>query len=192
MGRLLRALSRAKDTGKQKEATAITVEPVEKSPSPPPPTYEQASREEQHAQYPPQIANSTVPLSPDLPSPEDCVAHLKLLECFYHLKQSIASTNGLFGISCDVVENLDQSAPRTDKDSNNEIVTLLAEKRWEVYVSRAVERFSKWRNSLEPTSNYYALAQAISSKGRTLANRVDPETAKPFSFDAENLPPIGK
>jgi len=191
MGRLSRAFSRAKDTDKQKEA-AVAIEPVQKSPSPPPPTYEQASQQEQHAHYPPQVASSSVQLSPDLPSPEDCVAHLKLLECFYRLRQNIASTNGLFGISCDVVEELEQNASRTDthKDKRNEIITLLAEKRWQVYVSRAVERFSTWRYSLELNTDCYTIAQAIKTKGQILADRVDTETAKPFSFDAENLPPI--
>jgi hypothetical protein len=194
MGRLSRAFSRAKDAGKQKEATSITVEPVGKSESPPPPTYEQANRHEDHTQYAPQIANSTLQHNPDLPSPADCVAHLKLLECFYRLRQNIASTNGLFGISCEIVDDLDKSATQTDthKDKKNEGITLLAEKRWQVYVSRAVERFSRWRYSLEPKANYYTLAQAISSKGQVLADRVNPETAKPFSFDAESLPPIGK
>jgi hypothetical protein len=193
MGRLSRAFSRAKHTDKQQEAAA-TVEPDQKTASPPPPTYEQASRQEQHAQHPPQIANSAVQLSPDLPSAEDCVAHLKLLECFYRLRQNIASTNGLFGISCDIFNDLDQSAPRTDthKDKNTEIITLLAEKRWQVYVSRAVERFSRWRYSLEPDADYYTLAEAASSEGQILADRVNAETAKPFSFDAENLLPIGK
>lgn len=191
MGRLSRALSRATGTDKQKEA-AVTVEPVQKSPSPPPPTYEEASRPEQHAQHTSQIANDTVQLSPDLPSPGDCVAHLKLLESFYRLRQNIASTNGLFGISSDIADDLDQKAPVTDthKDKNNEIITLLAEKRWQVYVSRAAERFSRWRFSLEPNADYYTLAKAISSKGEILAERVNSETAKPFSFDAENLPPI--
>lgn len=191
MGRLSRALSRATGTDKQKEAS-ITVEPVQKSPSPPPPTYEQASRQEQYAHHPPQTANSTVQLSPDLPSSDDCVAHLKLLESFYRLKQSIASTNGLFGISCDTVDDLDQKAPGTDtqKDKTNETIPLLAEKRWQVYISRAVERFSRWRYSLEPNADCYTIGQAISSKGQLLADRVNSETAKPFSFDSENLPPI--
>lgn len=194
MGRLSRAFSRAKDAGKQKEETSITVEHVGKSESPPPPTYEQANRHEDHTQYAPQIASGSLQHNPDLPSPADCVAHLKLLECFYRLRQNIASTNGLFGISCDIIEDLDKSATQSDthKDKNNEGITLLAEKRWQVYVSRAVERFSRWRYSLEPKADYYTLARAISSKGQVLADRVNPETAKPFLFDAENLPPIGK
>jgi hypothetical protein len=194
MGRLSRALSRAKDTVTQKEPAAINVELVEKSQSPPPPTYEQASQQEKHTQYPPQIATSTGRGDPDLPSPQDCVAHLKLLECFYRLRQEIASTNGLFGITCDIAESVDQKAPRTEphKDKNDEAIILLAEKRWQVYVTRAVERFSRWRYSLEPNADYYTLAQAIATKAQILGDRVEPETAKPFLFDEENLPPIGK
>jgi hypothetical protein len=188
MGRLSRAFSRAKETDKQKEVTAVTVESIGKSPSPPPPTYEEAERQEQHTQHSPQTLVGTSQTEADFPSPGDCVAHLQLLECFYRLKQQIASTNGLFGISCDVVEDLDQ---KTSKDKNNEVLTLLAEKRWEVYLTRAAERFLRWRHSLEPNADYYTLAKAISTKGQVMADRVDPEKAKPFSFDAHNLPPIG-
>ncbi|CAD0110110.1 unnamed protein product [Aureobasidium uvarum] len=193
MGRLSRAFSRVKETDKEKEANVTTtVDSVEKSPSPPPPAYEDAGRQQHNVQLFTPSASSLPQLDPDLPSPEDCVAHLKLLECFYRLKQKIASTEGLFGISCDVVGDFDQSTPQKDtqKEPKNETLTLLAEKRWQVYVSRAVERFARWRYSLEPNPNYYTLNQAISSKGQTLADRVNPETAKPLLFDAENLPPI--
>jgi hypothetical protein len=191
MGRLSRAFSRAKETDKQKEATAVTAKSIGKSPSPPPPTYEEAERQEQHTQHPPQPQTfvGTSQTEADFPSPGDCVAHLQLLECFYRLKQQIASTDGLFGISYDVVEDPDQKTP---KDKNNDVLTLLAEKRWEVYLTRAAERFSRWRYSLEPNADYYTLAQAISTKGQVMADRVDPEKAKPFSFDAHNLPPIGR
>jgi hypothetical protein len=190
MGRLSRAFSRAKETDKQKEASAVTVESVGKSPSPPPPTYEEAERQEKHTEHSPQPQTliGTSQTEPDFPSPGDCVAHLKLLECFYRLKQQIASTNGLFGISCDVVEDLDQKTPN---EKNNEVLISLAEKRWEVYVTRAAERFSRWRYSLEPDADHYTLAQAISTRGEVMADRTDPEKARPFSFDAYNLPPIG-
>ena len=34
----------------------------------------------------------------DLPDERRCIAHLKVLECFYRLRQRIGSTDGLFGI----------------------------------------------------------------------------------------------
>ncbi|KAI4728109.1 hypothetical protein E4T49_04006 [Aureobasidium sp. EXF-10728] len=193
MGRLPRAFSRVKESDKEKEANInATVNPVEKSPSQPPPTYEEAGRQQHDVQISTPTTSSLPQLDPELPSPEDCVAHLKLLECFYRLKQKIASAEGLFGISCDDVGHLDQSAPQKDthKDPQNETLTLLAEKRWQVYVSRAVARFARWRYSLEPNPDYYTLNQAISSKGQILADRVNPKLAKPLLLDAGNLPPI--
>ncbi|KAG9606759.1 hypothetical protein KCU77_g5591, partial [Aureobasidium melanogenum] len=161
-------------------------------PSPPPPTYEEAERQQHIAQHPPNAANSVTQLGTDLPSPEDGIAHLKLLECFYRLKQKIASTDGLFDISSDILGEIDQKTPQKDAqdDKKTMMLTLLAEKRWQVYVSRAVDRFTKWRYSLEPDADYYTLHQAVASEGDVLADRVKPEKANPLSFDAANLPPI--
>ncbi|KAG9588127.1 hypothetical protein KCU86_g8343, partial [Aureobasidium melanogenum] len=161
------------------------------SPSPPPPTYEEAERQQHNVQHPADAANSFAQPDPDLPSPEDGIAHLKLLECFYRLKQKIASTDGLFGISSDIVQENDQNTPpkNVHNDQNSMILTLLAEKRWQVYVSRAVDRFSKWRYTVEPDVDYYTFNHAWSF-GADLAERVKPEKANPLTFDATNLPPI--
>ncbi|KAH0354404.1 hypothetical protein KCU81_g881, partial [Aureobasidium melanogenum] len=198
MRRLSRAFSRTKNTDEEKEAEATTTNPV-KSASPPPPTYEEAEKQQYNVEQPSDAVD------PDLPSPENTIAHLKLLECFYRFKQKIASTDGLFGISSDIIPENDQTttppkdathndqttpktAPHNDKTS--EILTLLAEKRWQVYVSRAVDRFAKWRYTLEPDVEYYTFKHALGGFGRELTERVDPVKAKPLSFDETNLPPI--
>ncbi|KAI4735106.1 hypothetical protein E4T50_14377 [Aureobasidium sp. EXF-12298] len=192
MRRLSRAFSRAKETDKEQEAKTTTISPTN-SPSPPPPTYEEAERQQHNVQHPPDAANSFAQLDPDLPSPEDGIAHLKLLECFYRLKQKIASTDGLFDISSDILGKTSQNTPPqkdAQDDKKNMMLTLLAEKRWQVYVSRAVDRFAKWRYSLESDADYYTLHQAVTSEGDILADRVKPEKADPFPFDAANLPSI--
>lgn len=200
MRRLSRAFSRTKNTDKEKEAEATTTNPV-KSASPPPPTYEEAEKQQYNVEQPSDAVD------PELPSPEDTIAHLKILECFSQLKQKIASTDGLFGISSDIIPEKDQTitppkhaahndqttpktAPHNDKTS--EILTLFAEKRWQVYVSRAVDRFAKWRYALEPDAEYYTFKHALGGFGRELTERVNPEKAKPLAFDDTNLPPIGK
>jgi hypothetical protein len=193
MRRLSRAFSRAKETDKEQEAKTTTISPTN-SPSPPPPTYEEAERQQHNVQHPPDAANSFAQLDPDLPSPEDGIAHLKLLECLYRLKQRIASTDGLFDISSDILGKTSQNTPPqkdAQDDKKNMMLTLLAEKRWQVYVSRAVDRFAKWRYSMEPDADYYTLHQAVTSEGDNLADRVKPEKANPLPFDAANLPPIG-
>ncbi|KAK6008736.1 hypothetical protein QM012_000639 [Aureobasidium pullulans] len=191
MRRLSRAFSRVKETDEGKEAKVATISATN-SPSPPPPTYEEAERQQDNVQHTTDAANSFAQLGPDLPSPEDGIAHLKLLECFYRLKQKIASTDGLFDISSDILGEINQTPPQKNahNDKDNMKLTLLAEKRWQVYVSRAVDRFSRWRYSLEPDADYYTLNQAVTSKGDVLADRVKPEKANPLSFAAENLPPI--
>ncbi|KAI5201490.1 hypothetical protein E4T42_02282 [Aureobasidium subglaciale] len=200
MGRLTRAFSRTGQSSKEKEALDAKVDSPEKSPSPPPPTYKEAKEDEWNAKNPPHIVNGFAELDlgsdgPDVPQPRDCEAHLKLLECFYRLKQRIARTEGLFGISINIVKDLDEVVPQAKtqvENKNNEISTLLAEKRWQVYVSRAVQRFSAWRNTIEAEAGYYTLSQATSLKGHRLARLVDPfhENTDALCFDHSNLIPI--
>ncbi|THZ15344.1 hypothetical protein D6C89_09764, partial [Aureobasidium pullulans] len=197
MRRLSRALSRAGDS-KAKEAKEASTISIEKSPSPPPPTYHESAQAADDDLRPSDVTAGFSklqlgPSSESVPRPQECTAHLKLLECFYRLKQNIAGSEGLFGISSDFVAKLDEIASHALPDGgnkDNEILALLAEKRWQVYVSRAVSRFAEWRNALEPRYDYYTLTRATMSKGQLLADRVKPEKAKPILFDAENLPPV--
>ncbi|QIW99532.1 hypothetical protein AMS68_005050 [Peltaster fructicola] len=79
---------------------------------------------------------------PELP---ECVAHLKLLECFYRLQQKIGSTDGLYGIHDSAVLSIG-----LPDDSIAELLSKLAEKRWAVYVARAVDRFESWSQARFP------------------------------------------
>lgn len=176
------------------------VRPVGDSPSPPPPAYHESVNDIDDDLRPSDvtagfsnlhIGNSTG----DEPKPQECIAHLKLLECFYRLKQKIATSEGLFGISMDIANQLNEIEkdviPEIE-DKSNELQALLAEKRWQVYLARAVYRFSVWRNSIEPDYKYYTLGAANSFKGESLGDQVNPKNAKPISFYPENLPPIGE
>jgi hypothetical protein len=73
------------------------------------------------------------PSSAKLQSVDLCIAHLKLLEAFYTLRTSIADTADIFGIS----------APSAQHSTEKSVIKL-KEKRWQVYVSRAVHRFETW------------------------------------------------
>ncbi|CAK3832178.1 Hypothetical predicted protein [Lecanosticta acicola] len=82
------------------------------------------------------------------PQPEEAIAHLKVLECFYRLKQSVGSRDGLFGINDKVVTG--HGLPQTDNIS--ELLANLAEKRWAIYLQRAVDRFEVWWNAVTPNA----------------------------------------
>ncbi|KAF7902962.1 hypothetical protein EAF00_002864 [Botryotinia globosa] len=80
------------------------------------------------------VSESSIPAFPN----EDlCLAHLKLLKTFHSLKEDVGFTDGLFGLwdaRCElpVVENRDKA------------LVAMREKRWSLYIARAVERFEDW------------------------------------------------
>ena len=74
---------------------------------------------------------------PAFPTPEHCLAHLKLLNVFHALKEDIGYTDGIFGLwdsKCEVFEGKDRE----------KVLSRVREKRWALYVARAVERFEDW------------------------------------------------
>ncbi|KAF2839990.1 hypothetical protein M501DRAFT_951869 [Patellaria atrata CBS 101060] len=74
------------------------------------------------------------------PSPDECVAHLKLLEAFYQLREDISTLES------------NSTDPRPSQTTQAD--ARVREKKWEVYVTRAVERFTKWwEDAIPRTSN---------------------------------------
>ena len=74
---------------------------------------------------------------PEFPKADYCLAHLKLLNAFHALKEDIGYTDGIFGLwdaKCEVLEG-------TQRDK---ALAKTREKRWALFVARAVERFEDW------------------------------------------------
>ncbi|TVY85990.1 Glycine-rich domain-containing protein, partial [Lachnellula willkommii] len=69
------------------------------------------------------------------PEPEHCLAHLKLLSVFHSLKEDVGYTDGLFGLWNSAYERV---------ENREEVLAKLREKRWALYIARAVERFEIW------------------------------------------------
>lgn len=72
---------------------------------------------------------------PPFPKADHCFAHLKLLSTFHALKEEIRSTDGLFNlwdVRCEKAE------------ARDEILEKMKDKRWALYIARAVERFESW------------------------------------------------
>lgn len=76
------------------------------------------------------------------PSREQVMAHLKFLHAVQALRVSIRAQDGLFNLHDSDIR--DAKAP----GQADELRKLLSEKRWAVYVARAVERFTAWWNTL--------------------------------------------
>jgi hypothetical protein len=72
---------------------------------------------------------------PAFPDTDSCLAHLKLLSTFHALKEDVGYTDGLFNLwdaKCELLDNREESLAK------------MREKRWVLFIARAVERFEDW------------------------------------------------
>ncbi len=113
------------------------------------------------------------------PTPDQCIAHLKLLEAFHQLREDVATEDGLFGLRDDFVPQ------GMGEQRHAEALLKIREKRWAIYVSKAAKRFEKWwQVCVEPD------AEMLSQKAMA-AEHFDTDR-HPLFFNTETLPPLGK
>ena len=114
------------------------------------------------------------------PTRDQCIAHLKLLECFHELRETIATNDGLFGIYDSFAEqNLSGSAKAA-------LLLKIREKRWSIYVAKAAKRFEAWwQYGVERFSKMERLQDPLHLSG-AMERAVSLESMKNY------LPPIGK
>lgn len=162
------------------------------SSSSPPPGYQQAppDYDEDNALQPPSITAGFSNLKigqnnkDGFPTVSESIAHLKVLECFYRLRQQIGSTDGLFGINDKTV--LD-TGPQPN-DQAPELLAKLAEKRWAIYVARAVDRFESWLHSVVPRAQ--ALSLSILEQHGQRGDLCEPRRGESrVRFDKTSMPP---
>jgi hypothetical protein len=87
--------------------------------------------------------------SPSDPTPETCLAHLKLLFAIQGMKEDVGYTDGLWGLWDSRAGPLEhgqsvQSVEGKIQDQQLQILSQLREKRWALFVARAVERYRAW------------------------------------------------
>lgn len=121
------------------------------------------------------------------PNVDESIAHLKLLECFYRLKQTIGSTDELFGIQNNIVFDQVQTANCTEKQS--ELLAKLAEKRWAIYIARAVDRFGAWVDGIIPAAESMTMERLLDEglKG-TLCRPASSQ--QPLRLVSDTVPPV--
>jgi len=101
------------------------------------------------------LANPLPKGSPSQPviavSPDHCIAHLKLLEAFFQLREEVGNSDELFGIPG---PDFGGALATGGSSQNDQALAQIKvrEKRWAVYVARAVDRFSKWWDKCVPTT----------------------------------------
>ena len=131
------------------------------------------------------FSNLDLSLSRVEPTPNFCIAHLKLLEVFHQLREDVATSDGLFGLADSL------SLTGTDEQSRAEVLLSIREKRWAVYVARAVSRFKIWwQKSIQPRGEGMLKLSEIQA---TIPDQIYADndgTVLPFTSD--NLPPIGR
>jgi hypothetical protein len=116
-----------------------------------------------------------------LPGVSECLAHLKLLECFYQLREDIGNSNGLFGIKDELV------SPELNNLQRSELLAKLCEKRWQIYVTRACIRFQSYWRTLEPDSKMLLEEDLEKKEYLNIAF-----CRRPVEFTVFNLPPLGE
>lgn len=128
--------------------------------------------------------NLNIPAAPSaFPTADHCLAHLKLLSTFHILREDIGYTDGLFGLwdaKCEVFEGTQRE----------ETLAKMREKRWALYVARAVERFEEWwMKVLWPRAG----GKRLLGKEMILTNKEFtqfPDTGRLQKWTIQMLPPI--
>ena len=151
--------------------------------SPPPPAYAQG---EFNFNVPNTTAAfSTVNLVPSAkPTPDLCIAHLKLLEAFHQLRENVAFEDGRFGIN-------DAFADVGGSDRERaELLTKIREKRWQVYVTKASERFERWWTTcVEPNHENNRL---LGQSKIPFYFKQSPDVGERLVWSKDSLPPLGQ
>lgn len=109
------------------------------------------------------FANLSLHSNFETPNVDTCIAHLKLLFAFQSMKEDVGYTDGLWNIwdsraDSDVElspEDLEALGARGEKklpdDERKLKLSKIREKRWALFVARAVDRYESWWASLPQT-----------------------------------------
>lgn len=155
----------------------------------PPPAYALDAPVNAVNDNPPDItaAFSNLRLSPaDVPTPDHCIAHLKLLEAFHQLREDTATHDGLFGIHDSFVPDAERNSNNAERNSNGAgMITMIRDKRWAIYVSKAAKRFERWwEKCVEPEAQMMRQTNIMTTFAQS------PQSGPSLNFDQDNLPPL--
>ena len=140
-----------------------------------------------YSSIPPDItaafSNLRLGQSASIPTVDECIAHLKLLEAFSQLRDDIGTTDGLYGLYDNFIE---PAALRTKKECV-ELLAAMREKRWAIYVTNAVQRFEiYWKVCIQADARMLDQVDLDREDIEYIADR-----GTPLTFTTDNLPPLG-
>lgn len=159
--------------------------PTPPNDSPPPPAYAQSEGNFNLGVPDITAAFSNLDLTLSAkPTPDVCIAHLKLLEAFHQLREDVAFEDGRFGLK----DAYADAAP--SKRERDELLIKIREKRWQVYVWKASKRFEKW---------WTTCVEATDERNRLLGQskmpihfKRSPDVGERLAWTKDCLPPLGK
>ena len=134
----------------QASAEILNARPADPEERPPPPVDLDAA-----------MQNLSLSAAPQKPDADKCLAHLKLLFAFHTMKEDVGYTDGLWGIwnsradvpamDLELGDAVDEKSKpiRDDPERKRNILSKIREKRWAVFVARAVDRYEAWWSSLD-------------------------------------------
>jgi len=179
------------------EKAGVVADPEQSDADSPPPSYDALSNApalspEDIDQLNSGFSSLSLPSVAHEVNPDTCLAHLKLLFAFHNLQETIGYTNGLWDIH--IGPQSDSMVLQDIRDVNDEtkqLLIVLREKRWAIYVAKAVDRYEAWWNSFakSPLTETDMCEDSVKYGAFTSDNHVD--TAQPFWNDSM-LPPLGE
>ncbi|KAJ6783587.1 hypothetical protein PWT90_08463 [Aphanocladium album] len=128
-----------------------------------------------------------------------CLAHLKLLHALQAMKEDVGYTDGLWGIwdssvmdgkglviDSEELESDKEKTQLTEAEGKQMMMSKLREKRWAIFVARAVDRYEAWWNSQDITM---LTEDDMSVQDGDNYMRY-PSTNRKFAWRMSNLPPL--
>jgi hypothetical protein len=129
------------------------------------------------------------------PTAEALTTHLKLLSTFHTLRYRIENEDGLFNVHDLLVPSQrDIEADSSLIPRREEGLAKIREKRWAIYVARAVGRFESWWRNMIPCSIrgvQMERLETVHMKSKTVFESLI-KTARSLVFTVDNLPPLGE
>ncbi|KAK2737213.1 hypothetical protein FQN55_001234 [Onygenales sp. PD_40] len=117
----------------------------------------------------------------EVPTIDACIVHLKLLAAIADLRDQVSATDGLFGLSDRLFDKFESQRDRY------RAAAIIREKRWQIYVCRAVDRFEAWMDRGIETGRIVSVPD-IEAKDKKYSTVTDCDGLVPFTVDT--LPPL--
>jgi hypothetical protein len=184
----------------------------------PPPTYAEAQTADApppNGAAPPGVdldaafANLSLTDTPHKADPDRCLAHLKLLWAFHNMKEDIGYTDGIWSLwntranavpaddTASLVDVKSKNGPgsgpekRTNPadEEKQALLSQVREKRWAIFVARAVDRYAAWWNAL--ARNPPLTESAMEQKNSPAFDKFPESGSSPY-WSKAMLPPLGE